>query len=52
MGLSSTKSKTSGNLDRIIATGMSVDELYAQAFSQNDVEISEEALMALLEQSG
>ena len=52
MGLCSSKSSTSGNLDRITAAGMSVDELYAQAFTQNDVEISKEALMALLEQSG
>jgi len=52
MGLCSSKLDIPGDLDRITAAGMSVDELYAQAFSQNDVEISEEALMALLEQSG
>jgi len=40
------------DLDRIAATGMSVDELCTQAFSQNDVGISEEALKALLEQPG
>ena len=41
MGLCSSRSEASGDLDRITAAGMSVDELYTQAFSQNDVEISE-----------
>ena len=52
MGLCSSKADKPSDLDRITATGMSVDELYTQAFTQNDVGISKEALMALLEQSG
>lgn len=52
MGLCASKSDISVDLNRIIAAGMSVDELYAQAFSPNEIGISEEELTALLEQSG